>query len=295
MSQLHVPVAIATCSQVLGKQKEDLQVIDALRRRGIEAAHVAWDDARVHWSSFALVVIRSTWDYPQRREEFLAWARQLRTVLNPFPILKWNTDKRYLHDLARAGLPVITTRYLEPGDVFESPSWSFVVKPAVSCDAKDTARYDADDGARAYDHVRRLQASGRTVMVQPYLSDIEEKGEVAVMYLGGSYSHSICRRALLKQAGLPKESAGMPLDFRAYEATLAERWLADRVMTHIPGGSCGLLYGRVDLIPGLGGETMILEVELTEPSLFLEFSTGGVERLTDCIASALTTKALSQP
>jgi hypothetical protein len=67
------------------------------------------------------------------------------------------------------------------------------------------------------------------------------------------------------------------------------------MMAHIPGGSSDLLYGRVDLIPGLDGEMMILEVELTEPFLFLEFSTGGVERLTDCIASALGRKTLSQP
>jgi hypothetical protein len=45
--------------------------------------------------------------------------------------------------------------------------------------------------------------------------------------------------------------------------------------------------GRVDLVPGSKGEPMIPEVELTEPSLFLEFSGGGVERLADWIANAL--------
>ena len=191
------PVAIATCSEVVGKESDDLRVIEALQRRGVVAVHAVWDDPDVNWSSFALVVIRSTWDYPERRGEFLAWAKQLRTVLNPWPILGWNTDKRYLDDLARVGLPIIPTRFLEPDDTFEPPPHPFVVKPAVSCGARDTARYEAGDEARACEHVRRLQVRGRTVMVQPYLADIEAKGEVAVMFLGGTYSHSIWRGALL--------------------------------------------------------------------------------------------------
>src|SRR5262249_16815119 len=155
---------------------------------GIEAVHAVWDDPEVDWQSFTLVVIRSTWDYSDRRDEFLAWAGRLRRVLNPLRILRWNTDKRYLNDLARKGMPVIPTRFVEPEDVFEPPSFPFVVKPAVSCGAKNTARYDAGDIAEARDHVHRLQTCGRTVMVQPYLPDIEAKGEVSVLHIGGAYS-----------------------------------------------------------------------------------------------------------
>jgi glutathione synthase/RimK-type ligase-like ATP-grasp enzyme len=232
-------------------------------------------------------VIRSTWDYPARRSAFLAWASRLRRVLNPWPFLSWNTDKRYLDDLARAGVPVIPTRFLDPGDGFERPASPFVVKPAVSCDAQDTARYHPDDGTAARDHVRRLQADGRTVMVQPYLAHIEISGETAVVYLGGRYSHAIRRGALLNCAGPAGGGAVKSLSVRPHEATPAERGLADRVMAHIPGGSSGLLYARVDLIPGPDGEPLVLEVELTEPSLFLEFSQGGAERLADGIAAAL--------
>jgi glutathione synthase/RimK-type ligase-like ATP-grasp enzyme len=287
MGRRRSPVAVATCSKVVGKEADDLQVIDALRRRGIAAAHAAWDDPGVDWPSFALVVIRSTWDYPGRRDEFLTWASRLQRVLNPLPTLKWNTDKHYLDDLARAGLPVVPTRFLEPGDAFEVPTSPFVVKPAVSCDAQDTARYRPDDGAEARDHVRRLQAGGRTVMVQPYLSDIEANGEVAVVFIGGGYSHSIRRSALLTRAGPPDDTAVKPLNVRPHEATPAERSLADRVMAHVPGGPSGLLYGRVDLAPGPDGGPLLLEVELTEPTLFLEFSGGGAGRLADGIAAAL--------
>ncbi len=281
------PVAIATCSEVVGKESDDLRVIEALQRRGVAAVHAVWDDPKVNWSSFALVVIRSTWDYPDRRDEFLAWAKQLRRVLNPWPILRWNTDKRYLDDLARVGLPIIPTRFLEPDDAFEPPPHPFVVKPAVSCGAKDTARYEAGDEARACEHVHMLQVRGRTVMVQPYLTDIEAKGEVAVMFLGGTYSHSIWRGALLNHRGLREEGTALPLNIQGYEATPEERSLAERVMAHLPGDSSGLLYARVDFVPGPDGKALILEVELTEPFLFLAFSEGAVERLADCIVAAL--------
>jgi hypothetical protein len=92
---------------------------------------------------------------------------------------------------------------------------------------------------------------------------------------------------LLNQSGLAEGRAALPLNIRRYEATLEERSLAEQVMAHLPGGSSGLLYGRVDLVPGPDGKPLILEVELTEPSLFLDFSQGGDERLADCIVSAL--------
>jgi len=277
-------VAIASCAAAVGKEVEDLQVIDALHRRGIDAVHVAWDDPTVEWSSFRLVVIRSTWDYPRRRDAFLTWAEALPRVLNPSHILRWNTDKRYLEHFIKAGLPVIPTHFLEPGDTLKLPGVPFVVKPAVSCGARDTARYSPGDVAPAREHVRRLQAEGRTVMVQPYLAEIEASGEVAVIFIGGVYSHAIRRGALLN-AGQPAEC--VPLDVRHHDATPEERRLAEAVMSHVPGQPSELLYARVDLVPGLDGGLVILEVELTEPALFLRFSNGGVDRLANGIGTAL--------
>jgi glutathione synthase/RimK-type ligase-like ATP-grasp enzyme len=281
------PVAIASCKAVAGTEEDDLRVIDALGRRGVDAVHAAWDDPGVDWPSFQLAVVRSTWDYPDRRDEFLAWAARLRRVLNPLSILRWNTDKRYLDDLARAGLPVIPTRFLQPGDVFEPPPWPFVVKPAVSCGAKATARYRAGDGTGAGGHVRRLQAGGRTVMIQPYQSAIEAEGETAVLFIGGAYSHSIRRGALLKEIGQTPKAEMTPLGVRAHRATAAERSLAEKALSAVPGGPSELLYARVDLAPGPAGQPLLLELELTEPSLFLGFGEGSAERLADGIAAAL--------
>ena len=276
-------IAIATCAAVAGSERDDLTLIVALRRRGFDAAHAVWDDPAVDWTQFALVVIRSTWDYIDRRDAFLSWAVRLPRVLNSPAILRWNTHKRYLHDLAEAGLPIIPTRFLEPGYRFGPRNFPYVIKRAVSCGARDTARHVPGNETTARTHVRRLQEQGQTVMVQPYLAGIDAKGEVALMFLGGAYSHAICRDAALSSRTSLANEQTIPLNVRTHHATSQERALAERVMQHIPGGASALLYGRVDLIPGLNGEPMILEVELTEPSLFLGFSEDGVERLADAI------------
>jgi glutathione synthase/RimK-type ligase-like ATP-grasp enzyme len=280
-------VAIATCAEVAGREEDDLRLMAALRNRGIDAVHAVWDDPATDWPSFVLVVVRSTWDYPERRDEFLDQLAHARRLLNLLPILRWNTDKHYLNDLAASGLPVVPTRFLEPAGAFEPPDGPYVVKPAVSCSAKNTARYRPGDETAARDHVRRLQAEGRTVMVQPYLAAVEERGEVALMFIGGSYSHSIRRGAVLKHPGLVHKGEMVAQNVEPYEAACEERELADHVMARVPGGPSDLLYGRVDLVPGADGKPVILEVELTEPSLFLSFSRDATERLADAIVAAL--------
>jgi glutathione synthase/RimK-type ligase-like ATP-grasp enzyme len=280
-------IAIAACSAVAGKEPDDLLLIEALQKRGIAAAHIAWDADGVDWSSFSLVVVRSTWDYPERRNLFLTWAASLRRVLNPLDVLRWNTDKHYLSELDAAGLPVIPTQFLEPGEALESFGRPFVIKPAISCGAKDTAHYTADAGRAASEHVRRLHGDGRTVMVQPYLSDIEQHGEANLVFIRGKYSHAIRREALLRHPGVVHGGETIPQCTQLYEASRDERSLAEAALAVIPGGQGAALYARVDLAPGPRGEPLILEVELTEPSLFLSYSETAVGRLAEAIAAEL--------
>jgi len=123
--------------------------------------------------------------------------------------------------------------------------------------------------------------------VQPYLSQIDAAGEVAVMYIGGVYSHSIRRRALLNVGASPDQAASLPLNVQAHEPLPQERALAERVIRHLMTLATELLYARIDLVPAPSGEPLILEVELTEPSLFLDCSNAGAERLADAINDRL--------
>ncbi len=239
---------------------------------------VAWDDPTVEWSTFDTLVLRSTWNYPSRLDEFVAWLDHvdgLADVWNPVPMIEWNIDKRYLADLAGAGLPVVPTRFIAPGADVPTDldlDLDIVVKPTVGGGSQGIARFTHDAvGARA--HLESLHASGRHAMVQPYRHAIEASGETGLVYLAGDFSHGFEKRPLL--AG-PVEWNG---DLFARETVHArtpspvERALADTVVARL--GSTA--YARVDLAPGAEGPE-ILEVELIEPSLYLHLDDQALAR-----------------
>lgn len=279
-------VALATCAR-LPDGNDDVQALaGALAALDVRAEPVVWD-ADVDWSRYDLVVIRTTWDYTHRPEEFLAWADRLPCVLNPASVLRWNTDKRYLRDLADAGVPVVPTRW-DPDDV---PSdWpEYVIKPAVSAGSRDTARWSPAEHAAARAHLRELRDAGRTVMVQPYLSDIDTAGETALVFIDGEFSHA-ARKGPILAAGTGVQGLVQPGDGRgevtAATATGAELDVAHRALAAVPDAP-GLLYARVDLVPGPDGTPVVLELELAEPNLFLGHDTDAVHRLAKAILTRM--------
>jgi glutathione synthase/RimK-type ligase-like ATP-grasp enzyme len=278
------PVALATCAEVAEGDEDSPALVRALAARGIEARPAVWDDLSVDWAAFDLVVVRSTWDYAERRDAFVAWAAALPRVLNELEVLTWNTDKRYLRELERAGVSVVPTSFLEPGEPFEAPHGRFVVKPAVSAGARHSARYEPGRAAEARAHVARLHGLGRAVMVQPYLDGVETHGETGIVYIGGSYSHSVRKAALLLPGQPPGEALYLEEQVERARPSEAECAVAEATLRVAPEG---LLYARVDLVPGPEGP-VVLEVELTEPSLWLGYAPGAAERFADAIAAAVS-------
>lgn len=278
-------VALATCAEVPGLDEDGPVLLEALAAHGVDAVPAVWDSTdHVDWSRFALVVVRSTWDYAERRNEFLAWAESLPRVLNPAPVLRWNTDKRYLEVLAARAVPVVPTHFFEPGDAFLPPPGRFVVKPAVSAGSRNTASYS--DGEAARGHVELLQHAGRTVMVQPYVDAVDARGETALVYIGGRYSHAVRKAALLADGQPPAQGLYLDETITAAVPTEAEHETAERALAALPVDAAELLYARVDVVPG-PHRPLVLEVELTEPSLFLLYADGGADRLAEAIADAV--------
>jgi glutathione synthase/RimK-type ligase-like ATP-grasp enzyme len=268
-------VALVTAAEARALDEDLPPLLRALREIGLGAEAVVWDDPDVAWDAYALAVVRSTWDYVPRREAFLAWADARSRLANSAAVLRWNTDKRYLRELAAGGAPVAPTSWIEPRDPVLLPSdRPFVVKPAVSAGSKDTARYAPGD-AKAVDHVRGLQAAGRSVMVQPYLDGIDAHGETGMIFIAGRYSHAIRKGAILRPDVQYVGGLFAKEDIGRREPSAAERAVADHVLSLVPGD---LLYARVDVAPGPAGTPVLLELELTEPSLFFAQS-DGAERL----------------
>lgn len=286
-------VALVTATAALGTD-EDLQpLLDAVERQGITASAPCWDDPNVEWDAFDLAVLRSTWDYVPRYDEFLRWldaTEQRVRVLNPSTVIRWSTNKRYLADLAERGVPVVPTQFFEPGD-FEPddppPNLSgrdgeMVVKPIISAGSKDTARHS--DARAAERHVLELLAAGRGVMAQPYQHGIDTYGETGLVYFDGELSHAFRKAPILALDAPPTAEFFAPEEITAREPTPEERRIAD---TAIAACDPDLLYGRVDLVPGPDGQPLVLELELAEPSFFLAYAPGSADRFAAAVARRL--------
>ena len=282
-------IALATCAEFPDLDAEGPLLTKALSELGVQAEPVVWTDPDAHWSSYDAVVVRATWDYHSRRDEFLEWTDRVAAVTrlaNPVDVLRWNTDKTYLRELSEAGLPVVETTWLYPGDTFAAPTaGEYVVKPAVSAGSKDTNRYVAGEhDDLASDHATRLLDAGRVVMVQPYLDQVDTAGETAMLFFAGEFSHAIRKAPLLQRGADPTRALFAPERIGARTPSAAELDVARRVLAALPFGP--LPYARVDLLPSADGP-LLLELELTEPSLFLAYGPGAADRFVAVLAKAL--------
>lgn len=282
-------VALVTCAELPDLDPDDRLVIAPLAALGIAAVPAVWDDSAVDWAGFDLVVLRDPWDYVARRDEFVAWARSVPRLLNPASVVEWNTHKGYLRELAAAGVPVVATQWFEPGDTFTAPEGAFVVKPAISAGSKDTGLYREADADLAAAHVERLLAAGRTVMVQPYLAAVEGAGETALLYFaspdgGLSFSHAARKAAMLIGPDHGADGLYLPEQISARQPSEAELSVGERAIAAAPAG---LLYARVDLIADADGAPVLIELELTEPSLFLAAGHDAAAGFARAIASRL--------
>lgn len=257
----------------------------ALGERGIAHRVVHWDDPAVDWSAFAIALIRSTWDYMDRLPEFLAWSERVAAqtcLLNPAEVVRWNTHKGYLLELAGRGVPIVPTRLLRPGDEAWLPAaGEFVIKPAVGAGSRGARRFrtGTDDARR---HAQALLAEGRDVLVQPYLAGVDAHGETALVHVDGQFSHAIRKGPLLAPDGAATSALFAPEQISARTPTAAERAVAAQVLAALPFDRIPL-YARVDLLTGQEGQPVLLELELTEPSLFFAQAPGSVARFVDAL------------
>lgn len=288
-------VALVTCADLPELDPDDRPLVALLAQHGVDAQAVVWDDPTVDWAGFDLVVLRSPWDYPDRRAEFLAWAEQVPRLSHPAHLLSWNTDKRYLVELDMVGVPVVPTTWVEPEDRWHPPeTGQWVIKPAVGAGSRDAGRYQLsvpEQRAAAVAHVTRLQAAGRVAMVQPYLAAVDGYGESGLVFLASPrhgrlvYSHAIRKGPMLAGPDAPVAGLYRPEQITPRQPTAAELAVARRVLAAVPGGAEALLYARVDLIPGADGRPVLVELEITEPSLFFRHGVGAVERFAVAIAA----------
>jgi hypothetical protein len=277
------PAVFIATERVLPEADPDEELLlEALVAAGLEPRLAAWDDRGVDWPAAALTVIRSTWDYHHYRGEFVAWAERaagLAPLWNPAPVVRWNSHKGYLLELAAAGVPVVPTVLLRQGAnanlaaIISEHDWQrVVVKPAVSASSYRTVHADAETLDEGDAHLRELLAE-RDVLVQPYISSVEDYGERAVIRIDGSFTHSVRKS--------PRFSADEEAVSGALTIAEDERIVAEKALAFV---AQPLLYARIDLARDSDDRPQVMELELIEPSLYLLQSPAALSRLVSAIA-----------
>ena len=295
-------IALATCNDHPDLTDDDQALVAAFGAAGIVAVPQVWDAQGVDWGAFDAVVLRSTWDYASRRDEFVAWAHSVPQLINGPVVVDWNTDKHYLKELADDGVATIETLWLDPSKHLTSqaihtrlPAFGdFVIKPTISAGARDTIRYRESSAAargKAILHARGLLRAGRHVMVQRYFEKVDTVGETCLVFLAGEFSHAVRKEAMLQRDRVPETEGYQREIMSTAEATDAEMDLAVRTLdaaAHRLGVSVtDLTYARIDMLPDDEDVPHLLELELVEPTLFFENDENAAARFVDAISRRL--------
>ena len=279
-------IALVTAAAAAGLDSDLEPLRQAFADLDVPVEVADWDDASVDWDRFDAVILRSTWDYVDRFAEFVVWLDRIELqtrVVNGRGAIGWNIDKHYLAELVAVGVPTVPTIFVEVGDTIggldaECAVW--VVKPTIgagSNGAKRCTRAEVDT------HIVELHALGRAAMVQPYLDMIDAESETSLVFVndgaGLRYDHAFSKAAILKAAKVePDGDLFVKEEIGPREATDEQIGLAEQVLASAPVQAVGpLAYARIDVVPTSAG-SVLMELELIEPSLYFNSSDGSAAR-----------------
>jgi glutathione synthase/RimK-type ligase-like ATP-grasp enzyme len=271
-------LALATSAQLPGVYPDDVHLAASLRALGIEPVPCTWNDPAIDWSRFDAVLIRTTWDYFRNYAAFLQWLDALPVpTINPRALLRWNSDKRYLLELARHGVDIIPSRVGAwadlPAMLAEMSGEDVVVKPTVSGGAWHTLRGVAGDDAFA-EAVAQLPPQ-LDYLVQPYLPAIADAGEWSLLFFDGEYSHAAIKHPAHGDYRVQTDFGGRLEPCEPPPAILAA---AQRALAAVAAlGHADHAYVRVDGVP-VDGRLLLMELEMIEPALYLAARPDAAER-----------------
>ena len=271
-------IALATCAHLPGIHPDDTQLASALSALGIEPLACTWDDPAVDWSGFDAVLIRTTWDYFQRYEEFLQWLERLPVpTINERALLRWNSDKRYLLELSQLGVDIVPARISSPANLHEllaaMKGEEVVVKPTVSGGAWNTVRGIAGDAE--FQHKVAALPRSYDYLVQAFVPEVASEGEWSLLFFDGEFSHAILKRAASGEFRVQSQFGGSvePAEPGAAMLASAQQALAAVATLGYPDHA----YARVDGVM-IDGRFRLMELEMIEPALFLAGHPEAAER-----------------
>lgn len=257
---------------------------EVLAERGISSRWVRWDDPEVDWSQASIVAARATWDYESRLAEFLAWAETVEAagpaLLNGSAVFRWNTDKRYLVELAERGVPVVPTVLVDDREGVRAVVAEFgraVVKPRVAAGGRGLLVVDDAD---TWDP----PAPGGPWIGQPLVESVHTDGELSVFVIDGRPVSQVRKVAPAGDVRVHEWYGGVThlVDLDPEAAVLAAATID--ATAELLG--VDLSYGRVDLMT-YDGRLVVSEVEITEPGLYLDVIPGNAVPFADAVQARL--------
>ncbi|MCE9540767.1 MAG: hypothetical protein K8R85_16335, partial [Bacteroidetes bacterium] len=185
-------------------QDEDVLLLEFLKRKGLDIHREVWTNEEVNWLDYDLVLIKAPWDYHEHITAFYNWLDMLNNssipLLNPYEIIKWNSDKHYLKEISDSGLNIIPTVFLEINSSLQNTSIfqqlnseKIIIKPCISGGAKNTFVLTPDNimlHQKSIDDLLKQEA----FLMQPFIKEIETEGEWSFLFFNGKYSHSVLKK-----------------------------------------------------------------------------------------------------
>jgi glutathione synthase/RimK-type ligase-like ATP-grasp enzyme len=262
-------LTLATSAVIPGIHPDDVYLVTSLKRLGIEATACVWNDPSVDWSRFDAVLMRTTWDYFKHYQAFKLWLDRLPIpTINNLPLLRWNSEKRYLLELEQHGVDIIPTRITSAsglsGVLSDFFAREIVVKPTVSGAAWHTVRGVV--GEAAFERSVRELPRDLDYMVQPFVPEIVSDGEWSLMFFDGRYSHAVIKRAATGDYRVQSDFGGSADAAEPDAAIIAS---AQGVLSAVASiGHVDQAYARVDGVV-VAGRFLLMELEMVEPLLHL--------------------------
>lgn len=269
---------------------EDNQIINYLTEKGLNISKEIWNDERVEWKNYDLAILKSPWDYFDLIDDFYAWLNKIESLnlklLNPLATVRWNTHKHYLQDIEKAGLKVTPSIFITKGDEINLHQYfnsyktdQFIVKPAVSGGSKNTFKVIVANADEINEKLKAL-VEIEDFIVQPFLKEIEQDGELSFLFFNGKFSHALIKKA----------AKG---DFRVqatFGGTVHPQQPSDELIAtaqkYIDQFAKGCLYARVDGVI-VNNEFVLMELELIEPFLFLDTNQKAIENYHEALIGLL--------
>ena len=273
--------------------REDELVINALERKDLSVIKKDWNDPNFNWNNTRSVLFRSTWDYFDNFEQFKKWFDKTKNtclMINSSETIEWNLDKHYLLDLQKHQIPIPNSEFIKRGSsvdlslLMQEKNWNeIVVKPTISGAAKNTYRLKKED-INQFDSTWKKLIYQEDFIVQEFQNNVIKKGEVAMMVIGGKYTHAVLKKAKEGDFRVQDDFGGSIAKYSPSEKMVKLAEKCTRIISPIPS------YARVDIIWDNSGDLAVSELELIEPELWFRLNPNAAQKLAEHVDLILSEK-----